>query len=115
MDRIAGERRQNNRYVLRLPLHYSVSTRGESARSGAGLTLDVSTTGVSFRSRRPLPVGAHVEIMVQWPAKYGDLYPIDLQITGFVVRSDAGRTAVRMTSHKFRVAEDPAEPIRATA
>jgi hypothetical protein len=53
--------------------------------------------------------------MVQWPARYGDLYPIDLQITGFVVRSDAGRTAVRMTSHKFRVAEDPAEPIRATA
>ena len=115
MDKIAGDRRRNSRYDLRLPVHYRLSLKGELARSGSGLTLDLSTTGISFRSRRPLPVGAHIEMVVDWPAKYGDLYPIDLQVTGFVVRSDSNRTAIRMTSRKFRVASVPAEPVRATA
>lgn len=115
MDKVAGDRRRNRRYDLRLPIHYRLSLKGEPARSGSGLTLDMSTTGVSFRSRRPLPVGSHIEMTVNWPARYGDIYPIDLQITGFVVRSDNNRTAVRMTSRKFRVASIPAEPVRATA
>jgi c-di-GMP-binding flagellar brake protein YcgR len=115
MNQVAGDRRRNRRYEMRLPLHYRVSVKGEPARSGSGMTMDMSTTGMSFRSRKPLPIGAHVEVVVDWPAKYADVYPIDLQVTGFVVRSDAGRTAVRMTSRKFRVASVPAEPIRATA
>lgn len=115
METMAGDRRHNRRYVLRLPIHYQVSPRGEAARSGSGMTCDISTGGISFRSRRPLPVGAHIEITVDWPAKFGDTYPVDLQVTGFVLRSDSGRTAVRMTSRKFRVAPVPAQPIRATA
>jgi c-di-GMP-binding flagellar brake protein YcgR len=109
------ERRQNARYDLRFPLHYHVSQKGVISRSGSGLTADISTTGVSFRCRKPLPEGAHVEMVIDWPAKYGDLYPVDLLITGFVVRSDAARTAVRMTSKKFRVASAPEQPVQATA
>ena len=115
MDAIAGDRRQHRRYCLRLPVQYRVSLKGESPRSGSGMTCEMSTTGLSFRLRRPLPIGAHIELVVNWPAKYADLYPIDLQITGFVVRSDTGRAAVSMTSRKFKIAEIPAEPIRATA
>jgi c-di-GMP-binding flagellar brake protein YcgR len=115
MDKVSGDRRRTKRYEIRLPLHYRLSIKGEPSRSGSGMTIDMSTTGMSFRSRKPLPVGAHVEVVVDWPAKYSDVYPIDLQVTGFVVRSDSGRSAVRMTSRKFRVATMPAEPIRATA
>lgn len=115
METIAGNRRRNKRYQLRLPVQYRLALKGEAPRSGSGMTLDMSTGGISFRSRRPLPEGAHIEIVVNWPAKHGELYPIDLQITGFVVRSDAGRTAVRMTSRRFKIASVPAEPIRATA
>ena len=115
MDKVSDDRRYNRRYEIRLPLHYRISLKGEPSRSGSGMTIDMSTSGMSFRSRKPLPVGAHVEVVVDWPAKYANVYPIDLQITGFVVRSDSGRSAVRMTSRKFRVASQPAEPIRATA
>jgi hypothetical protein len=116
MDTIAGERRLNRRFHLRLPVHYRLSLKGEPSRAGSGLTCDISTTGINFRSRRPLPVGAHIEVVVTWPAHYDDIYPIDLQITGFVVRSDNGRTAVRITSHKFRIGSAPAEePVQATA
>jgi hypothetical protein len=111
----ATERRLNARYDLRLPVHYHVSQKGVISRSGTGLTTDISTTGISFRCRKPLPVGAHVEMVIDWPAKYGEVYPVDLQITGFVVRSDASKTAIRMTSRKFRVAQAPEQPVRVSA
>ena len=109
------ESRFNRRYKIRLPLHYRVSQKGLAARTGSGMTLDLSTAGVSFRCRRPLPVGAHIEMNIAWPAKYADTYPIDLVITGFVVRSERGRTAARVTSHKFRADSVAVAPYRASA
>jgi len=109
-----NDRRINRRYDIRLPLHYRVSQKGLPARSGTGMTCDLSTGGIGFRCRKPLPLGAHIEMTVAWPAKYAETYPIDLIVTGFVVRSDAGRTAVRMTSRKFRT-DSLEAPYRASA
>lgn len=109
------DRRGNRRYELRLPIHYRVAEKGTMPRTGSGNTCELSTTGLSFRSRKPLPVGAHIELVVEWPSKYGDIYPIDLQITGFIVRSQGGRIGVRVTSRKFRVDSAAAQPYRATA
>ena len=108
------ERRETRRYDLHLPIHYRVSQKGGIARWGAGMTREMSTSGVSFRTRRPLPVGSHVEMVVDWPAKYSPEQPIDLQLTGFVVRSDGNRTAVRVTSRRFRI-NSHFEEYRATA
>lgn len=74
----------------------------------------MSACGLSFRTRKPLPVGSHVELVVDWPAKFSDTQNLDLQLTGFVVRSDGGRTAVRVTSHRFRIDSNP-QPYQATA
>ena len=106
MQKCLLERRTNKRYEVHLPVHYRVSSRGRSDVSGTGTTREISTNGLSFRCRRPLPVGAHVEIVVEWPAKYGDVYPIDLLITGFVVRVDGNKAAVRITSRRFRVIQE---------
>jgi hypothetical protein len=54
-------------------------------------------------------------MVIEWPARYDDVYPIDLQATGFVVRSENGRTAVRVTSRKFRVMSAPAQSIPVSA
>jgi hypothetical protein len=75
----------------------------------------MSSIGLSFRSRKPLPVGSHLEMIIEWPARYGDIFPIDLQATGFVLRSEGGRTAVRVTSRKFRVLTAPAHSIQVSA
>jgi hypothetical protein len=115
MHRPITERRADPRYGVRLPLHYRIAQRGQPVISGAGLTLDVSTNGISFRCRKPLPLGVHIEVSVAWPALYRDMYPIDLLGTGFVVRSDRGRAAMRMTSHRLRVSSIPAEAVRASA
>ncbi|MBZ5728250.1 MAG: PilZ domain-containing protein [Acidobacteriia bacterium] len=115
MDKIGGDRRNSRRYDIRLPVHYRVSQKWVMARSGSATTCEISTSGLSFRSRKPLPVGSHIEMIIDWPARYGDVYPIDLQATGFVVRSEHGRTAVRVTSRKFRVITMPAQALRVSA
>jgi len=109
------DRRNARRYQLHLPIHYRVSDRASVPFVGSGTTCDMSTAGLSFRCRRALPVGSHVELMVDWPSRYGDVHPIELQITGFIVRSDRGRIAVRVTSRKFRVDEAPEVAMGATA
>ena len=48
-----------------------------------------------------------------WPAKHGET-PMDFIVTGIIIRSDGGRTAVRLTSKRFRTGET-SEPFRATA
>jgi PilZ domain len=115
MKRIIVERRANKRYELRFPLRYRISQKGVPAYAGISLTLDLSASGIAFRCRKPLPVGSHIELLVDWPTKYRDSYPIELHVTGFVLRSANGRTAVRMTSHRLRVSEAAAHTVHASA
>ena len=114
MSTLHLERRGNRRYELHLPLHFRLSQKGAVARWGTGMTRDISTSGLSFRARKPLPLGSHIELVIDWPAKYAETHTIDLHITGFVVRSDSGRTGVRITSHRFRI-DTQQEPYLATA
>jgi hypothetical protein len=113
MKRVIVERRANKRYELRFPLRYRISQKGVTPYAGVSLTLDLSATGIAFRCRKPLPVGSHIELTVDWPTKYRDAYPIELHVTGFVVRSTNGRAAVRMTSHRLRVSDVPAQTAHA--
>jgi hypothetical protein len=115
MDLTTTDRRRNRRYELRLPLQYQVAEKGTLPRTGTGNTCDLSSSGLSFRCRRPLPVGAHIEMTIDWPSKYGDMYPIELLVTGFIVRSLGGKIGVRVTSRKFHVDTVLEQPYRATA
>lgn len=101
MKRIPEERRKSPRFDLRLTLRYRLSQKDGESRWNTGITRDMSKDGVGFKARKPLPVGAHIELRIDWPALYDAQYPIDLQATGFVIRSDSQRTAVRISSHRF--------------
>ena len=108
------DRRISHRYEIHLPVHYRVSQRGFMGLSGSGTTRELSSTGLSFRCRRALPVGGHLELAIEWPARSSDEKPLELVITGIIIRSDGGRTAVRLTSKRFRAAEAQ-QTLRATA
>jgi len=105
-----SENRRHLRYTLALPLHYRVALKGSPPHVGASVTVDISTSGVSFRCRRPLPVGAHVEMEIDWPARYAEVYPIHLQLTGFVVRCEGGIAAASISSLRFRTGATPVSP-----
>jgi len=115
MDLTVTERRSNQRYGIHIPIQFRVSQKGSSSRWGSGTTGDFSSNGVRFRCRRSLPVGAHVEIVIDWPAKHGGIRPIHLHATGFIVRSSATEAAVRMTSCRFEIEDNGAQPMGATA
>ena len=103
MQRSAEERRRSTRFGVHLSLRYRQSEKGVQHRWSNGITRDMSKDGVAFKSGQPLPVGSHVELRIDWPVRQEANRPIDLQATGFVVWSGSGETAVRISSHKFRV------------
>jgi hypothetical protein len=98
------ESRSKQRFELDLNVHYRLSTRGAaSSRWGTGTVVDMSSSGLSMRCRRPLPVGGHLEMIIDWPATHGGHCPMYLHATGFVVRSGGTKAAMRLTSHRFRL------------
>ncbi len=99
----ARERRRSTRFGVQLTLRYRQSEKGVQHRWSSGVTRDMSRDGVAFKSNHVLPVGSHVELRIDWPIRQEAERPIDLQATGFVVWSDSGETAVRISSHRFRV------------
>ena len=103
MKGITPDRRKSQRYDVHLPLRYRMSLRGTESRWNSGVTRDMSKEGLAFKSRRSLPIGAHVELRIDWPVRHQSAHTIDLQATGFVIRSENGRTAVRLSSHRFLV------------
>jgi hypothetical protein len=104
------EWRNNHRFNLQLPIHFRVSQRGETSRWASGVTCEMSSTGVTFRCRKALPVGAHIEMAIEWPERQ-ESFPMELLATGFVVSSSATKAVVNMTAHRFRVDLNPASPM----
>jgi len=116
MDNIGSdERREHKRYALTLPMRYRVTPRHAAAVTGTGTTCDISQAGVGFLCGEALPEGSHIEVMAQWPARSAGGPPMDLRMTGFVLRSNRGVAAVAVTSHKLCAGEAQALVMRAGA
>jgi hypothetical protein len=101
MEQIELNRRACPRYDMRLALRYRISQKIDFQRWSTGMTCELSVKGLSFETRRDVPVGSHIEIRVDWPAKHGENAPLELRITGVVIRSVNGKVAVRAMSHRF--------------
>jgi hypothetical protein len=95
------ERRKCKRFPLAFPIRYRVTQRNGPPLTGGGTTCDISLAGIGFLCREELPVGSHIEMVARWPVKPAGRCPLDLQMTGFVVRSSPGYTAAIVTSHKL--------------
>ena len=106
----ASERRLCRRYRIVTTIRYRVSERGNLSRWQAGRTCDMSSAGVFFRCRHPLPPDAHLEVVIDWPANQGGAQPIFLRAVGHVVRSLDGEVAVRMTSPRLVIGKATSKP-----
>jgi hypothetical protein len=77
--------------------------------TGTGTTLDLSSGGILFETDRQLPTGLNVELSISWPVLLHNVAPLQLVVTGRIVRTVGRRTAVRMMQHEFRTAKQPTE------
>jgi len=99
---IAGDRRLDRRYDLRLTVRWKLVRGKRILETGKGTTLDLSSSGVLFETDRQLPSGGNIELSICWPVLLHNVAPLQLVISGRVVRVAGSRTAIRMTQHEFR-------------
>lgn len=101
-ESIRGDRRYDRRYDIALELRWKLVRRRKVLENGAGRTIDLSSGGILFDAGRPLPVGLNVELSIAWPALLHNIAPMQLVISGRIVRTHGERTAVLMMQHEFR-------------
>jgi hypothetical protein len=109
VESIAGDRRGDRRYAIHLDLRWKLIRRRRILETGVGRTLDLSSGGILIETEHQLPVGLNVELSVSWPVMLHNVSPMQLAISGKIVRCVGHRAAIRMTQHEFRTAATSAE------
>jgi hypothetical protein len=109
VDAIAGDRRVDRRYGIRLDVKWKLIRRRRVLDSGSGKTVDLSSGGLLFDPGQHLPVGLDVELSITWPVMLYNVAPLQLVVSGRIVRVDERNIAVRTVHHEFRTAGVQAE------
>jgi hypothetical protein len=91
-----GERRLGRRYKICLAVWFRVTDGTTLSNWRSGKTCDMSTQGLRLQYRQRLKSNALLEMVIDWPVKQDDLYPIWLRAVGRVMQSDGEYAAVRM-------------------
>ena len=97
-----GERREDRRYDIQLELRWKLIRRRRVIDTGTGRTVDLSSGGIMFETGRDLPVGLNVELSIQWPVRLHNVAPLQLIVSGRIVRTGEGWAAIRTVQHEFR-------------
>jgi hypothetical protein len=90
---------------LRLPIRYG-TVESRSGGAGSGETVDLSSRAVLFTTEGQPPIGSTVEAAVQWPVQVGDETPLQLVISGPVLRRDSRGVVALIKRFEF-VREGP--------
>jgi hypothetical protein len=106
---INGERRGDRRYGIHLDLRWKLIRRRRVLDSGTGHTVDLSSGGILFNPGRQLPVGLNVELSISWPVLLRNVAPLQLIVSGKIVRGSQNRAAIAMIQHEFRTSGISAE------
>jgi hypothetical protein len=109
IEGIAGDRRHDRRYDIHLELRWKLIRRKRVLETGIGRTLDLSSGGILIEADRPLPVGLNMELSLAWPVMLHNVAPMQLMVSGRIVRATGQRAAIQMVQHEFRTAGVAAE------
>ena len=104
VETIGGERRGAKRYGMQLQLRWKLIRRRREIDTGTGRTIDMSSAGILFETGCTLGIGLNVELSIAWPVLLHNVKPMQLFITGRVVRAGDGWAAIRTVTHEFRTA-----------
>ena len=109
IEGIAGDRRIDRRYELKLDLRWKLIRRQRLLDSGCGTSIDLSSGGLFFDAGRPLPVGFNVELSIAWPVLLHNTAPLQLIVSGRIMRTFGNCAAIQMMQHEFRTIAQPSE------
>ncbi len=115
LESIHGDRRYDRRYEIALEVRWKLVRRRKVLEAGVGSTVDLSSGGILFDAGRTLPVGLSVELSISWPALLHNVAPMQLAVSGRIVRTHGSRIAISMSQHEFRTAGMPIDGRQAQA
>ena len=96
------ERRRTRRYALEQEVRYLVSYRDPLSQTGIGWLINISLSGILFKSERTIFPGAPLTVVMNCAGLLDQTSPIELMIQGRVVRSNEEGTASTIDRYEFR-------------
>jgi len=98
---IPAERREKVRYPLGLSVRFR-SCLSDSAFSGQGLAINMSSSGILVASQQHVVEGALVEMSIEWPFVLNGRIPLQLTANGRILRRGPSRFAASIERYEFR-------------
>lgn len=95
------ERRSRNRYPIACQLRFTGWAGKAPVLSGAGTSINVSSTGMLFRSAGRVRPAEYVTAAMEWPLLSGDGERLLLVVSGPVVRAHGSRVAMSISRHEL--------------
>jgi hypothetical protein len=103
----ASERRRSSRFPIEREVRYKTLNQRTEILSGAGKTLNISSSGVLFTSDHDLPVGTRLEVSISWPAQLNERCLLNLVARGRITRHTKGQLALQIQQSEFRTQRRP--------
>ncbi len=98
------ERRSGHRFPIELELTYFLLDGKNTGYAGQGRTVNISSSGVLFRSPHSLRPGTQIELSIDWPARIDRTVRMQLRAFGRAVRREGAITGVQILHSEFRTA-----------
>ena len=102
MSRTAPSRRPKQSFPIQLGLRWKLTVRRKERGRGTGSTLALASNWFHCVTDRELPVGAGLELFIEWPALLHQVTPLQLIATGRIVHSMGTEVTVQVSRHEFR-------------
>jgi hypothetical protein len=96
------DRRTKRRFGIEQGLRYKLLYGSRVTEAGSGQTVNISSSGVWFKTDAVLSTGLPIELSMAWPARLNDVCPMKLMIYGCVVRSGQNGSALAIERYEFR-------------
>lgn len=100
-----ADRRASYRFPLRLPVRYRTLGQGAPSPWVATESVNISSSGIFFRTLEAVAPGQALEASVAWPVFLDKHIPLRLSAKGLVVRSVDGGAAMHFETYEFRTCQ----------
>jgi len=102
LPRGPNDRRGADRFPIEREVRYKVLSKRGGEENGSGTTVNISSSGILFRTEHMLIPGKRLEMAISWPAQLDNRCALKLIARGKVVRYDQGQAAVEIQQYEFR-------------
>ena len=96
-----NERRACQRFAMVLKVHYTTYYRRKPEARGTGEAVDMSSSGLRFRTDRLLQQGLKIQVVISWPMPVGEGLQLEFVAWGTIIWTRGDEVGVQIVHHQF--------------